>query len=350
MAAPESETAPIDEHRPRKRALEITLRRDLNLFDTTMIGVGTMIGASIFSLAAITTGIAGPAALLSIVIAGSICFLTATTYARLGGLLQEAGGGYLWVRLAFKRHAGFTAGWISWFGHTIACSFYIVILAGGIQFLIDVAGWGQTFPIPRQAIAVGVALLFIWINDRGTVLTAKAEGVVTMIQIAIFGAFGAAAFFFGQSHPPSGATFDPFLDKGAGAVIVAAGVLAIAFEGYEVVAQSAEETKNPERTIPKAIYLSVGIVTGLYLLLMGTAILAEGWQTLAGDGELALIKAGELVLPVAGGFVLVGALIAGAVSALNATIFSASRVAFAMGRDGTLPKAFGTIHLSLIHI
>ena len=344
MAAPELDTAPIEEHRPRRRALEITLRRDLNLFDTTMIGVGTMIGASIFSLAAITTGIAGPAALLAILIAGGICFLTATTYAKLGALLQEAGGGYLWVRLAFNRHAGFTSGWISWFGHSIACSFYIVILAGGLQFLIDAAGWGASFPVPRQAIAVGVALAFIWVNDRGTVLTAKAEGVVTMVQVAVFAAFGAAAFLYGNANPPAGATFTPFLDAGAGAVIVAAGVLAIAFEGYEVVAQSAEETKDPERTIPRAIYLSVAIVTGLYLLLMSTAIFAEGWRTLAGEGELALIKAGERFLPFAGGLILVGALIAGAVSALNATIFSASRVAFAMGRDGTLPRAFGAIH------
>ncbi len=308
-----------------------------------MIGVGTMVGASIFSLAAITTGIAGPAALLSIVIAGAICFLTATTYAQLGGLLQEAGGGYLWVRMAFNRHAGFTAGWISWFGHTIACSFYIVILAGGLQFLIDEAGWGQSFPVPRQAIAVAVALAFIWINDRGTVLTAKAEAVVTLVQIAVFSVFGAAAFLFGASHSPAGATFAPFMDKGTGAVFIATGVLAIAFEGYEVVAQSAEETKNPERTIPRAIYLSIGIVTGLYLLLMGTAIYAEGWQTLAGDGELGLLRAGALVLP-AGAFILVAALIAGAISALNATIFSASRVAFAMGRDGTLPRRFGAIH------
>lgn len=344
MAAPQIDTAPIEEHRPRRRPLEITLRRDLNLFDTTMIGVGTMIGASIFSLAAITTGIAGPSALLSVIIAGGICFLTATTYARLGGLLQEAGGGYLWVRLAFNRHVGFTSGWISWFGHTIACSFYIVILTGGIQFLIDQAGWGGSFPVPRQAIAVGVALIFVLINDRGTALTAKTEAVVTMIQVAVFCAFGAAAFLVGWNSPPSVPTFEGFFDKGPVAVVLAAGVLAVAFEGYEVVAQSAEETKNAERTIPRAIFLSVGIVTALYLLLMGTSIFAEGWQTMAGEGELSLVKAGGRFLPVAGSLILVGALIAGAISALNATIFSASRVAFAMGRDGTLPRMFGSIH------
>src|SRR6267143_1753712 len=97
-----------------------------------------------------STARAGPAVIVSIIIAGAICFLTATTYAQLGGLLQEAGGGYLWVRLAFSRRAGFTAGWISWFGHSIACSFYIVIFAGGILFLVESVAPGSQWPIPTD--------------------------------------------------------------------------------------------------------------------------------------------------------------------------------------------------------
>jgi amino acid transporter/nucleotide-binding universal stress UspA family protein len=325
--------------------LEIALRRDLGLFDTTMIGIGTMIGASIFSLAAVTVGIAGPGVLLSIIIAGGICFLTASTYAQLGGLLQEAGGGYLWVRQAFSRGAGFTAGWISWFGHSVACAFYIVIFAGGIQFLLSEIWPGTTIPVAQSLFGAAVAALFVAINDRGTVLTARTEAVVTIAQLVVFAVFSVTGLVLSASG--RGLTADPFgdfLGSGWWSILVAAGVLAIAFEGYEVVAQSAEETKRPEKTIPRAIYISIIVVTGLYLLLVGTAVLAEGPAQVAARGDESLIRAGDLFLPQAGAFLMIGALLAGALSALNATIFSASRVAFAMGRDRTLPKAFGTIH------
>jgi amino acid transporter/nucleotide-binding universal stress UspA family protein len=324
--------------------LQITLRRDLGLFHTTMIGIGTMIGASIFSLAAITTGIAGPNVLFSIMIAGGICFLTASTYAQLGGLLQEAGGGYLWVKMAFSRRAGFTAGWISWFGHSVACAFYIILFAGGIEFLLHAVSPGTVLPIPKNFLAVGVALVFVFINDRGTVLTARTEAIVTMIQLAIFTLFGVAAIYVGTNAPYTPGPGDLFPDVTNWNILVAAGVLAIAFEGYEVVAQSAEETKNPERTIPRATYISIAVVTAFYLLLVGSAFFAEGPAQVASDGDRALIAAGGRFIPVGGALLMIGALLAGALSALNATIFSASRVAFAMGRDGTLPKAFGAIH------
>lgn len=303
-----------------------------------------MIGASIFSLAAITTNIAGPAVLLSIAIAGAICFLTASTYAQLGGLLQEAGGGYLWVKMAFSRRAGFTAGWISWFGHSVACAFYIIIFAGGIQFLIQELAPSIGPLVPREILAAAVAILFIAINDRGTALTARTEALVTLIQIAVFSLFVGAALYLGLTSPASQVPLGPLESADWSSILVAAGVLAIAFEGYEVVAQSAEETKNPERTIPLATYISIAVVTAFYLLLLGTAMLAEGWATLAGEGEASLIRAGARFIPVGGALLLIGALLAGALSALNATIFSASRVAFAMGRDGTLPRAFGQIH------
>jgi len=309
-----------------------------------MIGIGTMIGASIFSLAAITTGIAGPMVLASIVLAGGICFLTASTYARLGGLLQEAGGGYLWVKMAFSRRAGFTAGWISWFGHSVACAFYIILFAGGVQFLVHALSPGTLLPIPQNLLAAAVALVFVAINDRGTVLTARAEAVVTLIQLAVFVVFGAAAVYAGATSPHVALPADAFGQVRNWDVLIAAGVLAIAFEGYEVVAQSAEETKNPEKTIPRATYISIAVVTSLYLLIVGGAVFAEGPARVASDQDRALIAAGASFIPLGGALLLIGALLAGAISALNATIFSASRVAFAMGRDGTLPKAFGSIH------
>jgi len=129
-----------------------------------------LIGASIFSLAAITTGLAGPAALLSIVIAGSICFLTATTYAQLGGCCRKLAAvtsGCAWPR----RRAGSPPDGSHWFGHTIGRSFYIVIFAGGLQYLLHEIGLAAHDRVPLgarhrnpvfAAAAAGVALLFIW--------------------------------------------------------------------------------------------------------------------------------------------------------------------------------------------
>ena len=108
------------------RNVQISLSRDLSFFDITMIGITGMIGAGIFALTGIASGIAGPAILLAFFLNGTVATLTGLAYAELGSAMPQAGGGYLWIKEAMGDYAGFMAGWIDWAAHTIACALYAV--------------------------------------------------------------------------------------------------------------------------------------------------------------------------------------------------------------------------------
>ena len=94
--------------------VEVELKRDLGLFDITMIGIGAMIGAGIFVLLGSAAGVAGPAAILAIVFNGGVTAITALAYAELGSAFPEAGGGYVWAKEGLPPPSGFLSGWMSW--------------------------------------------------------------------------------------------------------------------------------------------------------------------------------------------------------------------------------------------
>ncbi len=127
------------------------------------------------------------------------------------------------------------------------------------------------------------------------------------------------------------------------------GLTFIAFQGFEVIAQSSEEIKNPRKNIPKAVFLSLIIVVPIYILVAFTAIgtVKPGgmtpWAYLAQQKEIALVNVAENFFKGGGIMLLIGGLIS-TISALNATIFSSSRVAFAMGRDRNFPTFFSKVH------
>ncbi len=353
------------EENPKKPVTE--LARDMGLMHVTMIGVGAMIGAGIFVLTGIAAGVAGPALILVFLLNGLVTGLTAMSYAELGSCFPEAGGGYLWVKEALPQPNGFLSGWVSWFAHAVACSLYAVAFGafaidlfsvGGIDISRLVSSLGiheEPHALAAKLIAVLVTLLFVYINYRGAKETGQAESVVTILKIVIIGlfiAFGVYAIFAGKTEQPWQSQFVGFFQKGPLGIIMAMGLTFIAFEGYEIIAQCGEEVKNPRRNIPRSIFLSLLIVVPIYLLVAFVALGAvepEGggptWQYLGQKGELAMIEAAEhFMMGKLGRIIfLVGGLFS-TMSALNATVYSSSRVSFAMGRDHNLPGLFARIH------
>ncbi len=332
--------------------VEISLARDLGLLDVTMIGVGAMIGAGIFVLTGIAAGHAGPGLILAFFLNGVIALIIGSAYAELGSCFPEAGGGYLWVRQGMSEVFGFLSGWMSWFAHAVACSLYAL---GFGSFTAEVLRMGfGPMPVDRDVLAVGIgvlaALLFTVINYRGSSETGLVGNIVTSIKIFIllvFAGFGLQKIF-GQPDPL--AHYTPFLPEGWLGVFVAMGLTFIAFEGYEIIAQSGEEVKDPDRNIPRAIFLSIAIAVFIYLLVafvvLGAVDPPPGmpiYKYLGTLGELGMAEAAGQFMPY-GKLVLLLAGMASTMSALNATIYSSSRVSFAMGRDGNLPTIFGRIH------
>jgi amino acid transporter/nucleotide-binding universal stress UspA family protein len=334
-------------------SLPVRLSRELRLLDITMIGVGAMIGAGIFVLTGIAAGVAGPGLLVVFLLNGLVALLTAMAYAELGSAFHDAGGGYLWVKTSLPDPNGFLSGWMSWFAHAVACSLYALGFGAYFHLVLTAAGvperqWG---PLGLEKwLAIAVVVAFSWINFRGASETGKAGNVVTVGKVVVIGLFVAAGLLVIATRPGWSAAFTPFLSHGWGGVFAAMGLTFIAFEGYEIIAQTSEEVEDPRRNVPRAVFLSLLIVVPIYLLVAFVAIGAVTspaglsiTEYLAREKELALVSAANQFVRGGGIVILVGGLLS-TLSALNATIYSSSRVAFAMARDANLPQVLGSVH------
>jgi amino acid transporter/nucleotide-binding universal stress UspA family protein len=334
-------------------ATEVRLSREMRLLDITMIGVGAMIGAGIFVLTGIAAGVAGPALLVVFGLNGIVALLTAMAYAELGSAFHDAGGGYLWVKTSLPDPNGFLSGWMSWFAHAVACSLYALGFGAYFRLLLTATGVPEFhlgFMTLEKWLAVLTCVVFAYINFRGASETGKAGNVVTVSKVVVIGAFIALGLTVLFRRPDWHAAFQPFFTRGWGGVFAAMGLTFIAFEGYEIIAQTSEEVENPKRNVPRAIFLSLLIVIPIYLLVAFVAIGAVNppagmsiGRYLGEQKELALVRAADQFLAGGGFIILVGGLLS-TLSALNATIYSSSRVAFAMARDANLPTALGEVH------
>lgn len=336
--------------------VEITLSRSLSLFTITMIGVGGMIGAGIFVLTGIAAGVAGPALILAFLLNGLITTLTAFSYAELGSAFPEAGGGYLWVKEGLGGANGFLAGWMSWFAHAVAGSLYALgfgRFATEFWMMAGLSTFGLTVEQLTLAFMTIIILLFTYINYRGASETGSVGNFVTLTKVVILGffvLFGIIAMT--QSDAWHTRFTTGFMPNGFMGVFLAMGLTFIAFEGYEIIAQSGEEALNPKRNIPRAIFLAIGIAVVIYVLVGVTAIGAttapEGmkvYQYLAEQKEIAVVGVAQQVFPWGiGGILLLFSGLVSTMSALNATTYSSSRVSFAMGRDHNLPGFFSVVH------
>lgn len=334
-------------------ASEVRLSREMRLMDITMIGVGAMIGAGIFVLTGIAAGLAGPGLLLVFLLNGVVTLFAAGAYAELGSSFHDAGGGYLWVKTGLKEPQGFMSGWMSWFAHAVACALYAIGFGVYFHEVLPLLGVPEiTLPLlsTEKWLAVIVVALFAYINYRGASETGSAGNIVTIGKIVVLAVFVGFGIWITVHRPDWQLTFTSnFLPNGLGNVFMAMGLTFIAFEGYEIIAQCSEEVREPEKNVPKAIFLSLAIVVPIYLLVAFAALGAAqtggmpSWQFLGEKKETALVEVAGHFFRGGGAMILVGGLLS-TMSALNATIYSSSRVSFAMGRDRNLPSWFGQVH------
>lgn len=335
---------------------EVTLSRDLGPFTVTMIGVGGMIGAGIFVLTGIAAGVAGPALILAFFLNGLVTSFTALSYAELGSTFPGAGGGYMWIKEALGGTLGFLSGWMSWFAQAVAGSLYGLAFGRFMAEVFERSGvsfFGLTLEQTAMVFMSLVIVAFTAINYRGSSETAAVGNTLTITKIIILGLlviFGSIAMARTEAWH---ARFTVgFLPNGIFGVFVAMGFTFIAFEGYEIIAQSGEEVIDPVRNIPRAIFASIATAVVIYVLVGVVAIGAttppEGlraFEYLGQKGEVAIIEVAQQVFPGGiGGWVLLISGLASTTSALNATTYASSRVSFAMGRDRNLPRFFAQIH------
>ncbi|TLZ96401.1 MAG: amino acid permease [Methanobacteriota archaeon] len=264
------------------REVEVKFRRDLGLLDITMIGLGPTIGTTIFLLVGPGFAITGPSLILAFGLNFVVTMFTAMAYMELGSAFPETGGGYLWIRRSMRDPWGFLGGWMSWFGHCIVASFYIYGFGLGIvvalKALLNVPSLalvGFDESALTKLFAVVAAGLFIALNYRGTKLTGRSETAVTIVLVAVVVTFIIAGLLHlaNTGLPPQ--NFQPFFrGNTAGAqflsLLGAMGFTFIVFEGYEIIAQTGEEARNPEKNIPRAHFLVIGFSTLIFVLVATT--------------------------------------------------------------------------------
>lgn len=333
------------------------LARELNLFHLTMMGLGMMIGAGVFLGIGNAIYHAGPGGVvLTFSLNGLIALFTAMSYAELSSAIPKAGGAMHFARMGFGNGTGFIAGWMEWFASSIAGSMYSITFSIYTLRYFELLGLLKWVPfdfyILEKIVAVVVALFFIYINYRGASETGNIGAVMTLGQTIFMLLIGLAGIVVAVKDPGRLANFKPFLPKGWSALLVTMGFTYVAFEGYEVIAQAGDEAIDPRKNLPKAMIYSVVIVTFTYMAVSFAAVVAVKhgsvgteqavWEWIGSFKEKGFGEAVSRLIPF-GNLLLTIAVIFASTSALNATIFSATRASFGLGREGMLPGIFAKV-------
>ena len=340
-------------HQDPNSEVSTELSRDLTLFQLTMMGAGMMIGAGVFVATGIATGIAGTGGIIiAFALNGVIALLSAMSMAELASAIPSAGGVYAYIREAFGGIVGFISGWMNWFALAIAGSLYAITFASYTMHLlvqIDMFSWLAANPdLYQNLMAIGIAGLFVLVNYLGASESGGSASMIALAQTLTLGLIGVIGIIIAFTQPERLANLDAFVPHGWGSVLAAMGFTYIGFEGYEVITHAGEEAINPKKDVPKAILYSLIIVVTTYLLIAFAVVVgaptqgADVWMWFAEMGELGVAEAISGLFPFGGVFISLAAIFA-STSALNATTYSATRVAFDLGRQKELPPILARI-------
>jgi amino acid transporter len=310
---------PRAEHRARRG-------EKLGLRESSAMAIGGMIGGGIFSVLGVTIALAGHLAFLCFVIGAIIAGLTAHSYARLAAGSARSGGPFAYLRDAGHPRAGAWVAWLLIVGYVFALAVYSFTFG---HYLANVIGASSTV---ARLTSIAVLAGFVSINLRGVVTSGLTEDAVVLAKLAILGGIAAIGLAeFSQSR------LTPLQDEGLLGVLLGAGVVFVAYEGFELLPYDYEDIDRPGRTLPRALYLSVAVVAAVYVLVTLAAQMLVPDSVLVEKKEVAFAAVGEDAL---GGFGLWAATVAALLStasAINATLFSTARLVRDVGTAGELP-------------
>lgn len=308
--------------------IQTELSRDLGLISALAIGVGTMIAAGIFTLSGLAIRNVGSAAILSFLLAAVVALFTALTYCEFVSIYPRSGEGYLYARKTFAAPLAYFVGWSLILGYTASCAFYIASLSSYfIEFI-----WHTPY---EQISGVFFLIALILLNIKGTKESGSFQVIVTIGKVILLAWF----IFGGLSHVKA----EDFIARFSSDIVEigsTAAMVFITFFGFSAIAASAGEVIDPVKNIPRAIFISMGVVTILYTLVV-LVVLAAG---LTEYTEASMGSAAQQYLGSIGGMVIVAGAIFSMISASNASIMAGSRVVLSMSRLGHLPAEFGTIN------
>ncbi|WP_448582286.1 amino acid permease [Thermaurantiacus sp.] len=343
------------------------LARTLGAFQLTMLGIGAIIGTGIFVLTAEAATKAGPAMMISFVIAAFVCAVAALCYAEMAAMVPVSGSAYTYSYATMGELVAWVVGWALVLEYTVAAAAVSVgwsgYMVGLVRELLDirlphafVAGPFERDPGLINLPAMGIALLITWLLVLGTRESARFNTALVVVKLSALGLFILLAVPAIQAE-----NFQPFMPNGFFArnvvdpitgnavtvgVAAAAASIFFAYVGFDAVSTAAEETVNPQRNLPIGLVGSLAICTLIYLLVAGAATGTVGAQpggALSQSREALAFVLREIGHGWAGDLVAVAAGLA-LPSVILMMMFGQTRIFFVMSRDGLLPSVFSRLH------
>ncbi|MFF4959867.1 amino acid permease [Streptomyces sp. NPDC001222] len=325
-----------------------TLRRSLGLWQLTMISIGATLGTGIFVVLGEAVPKAGPAVTLSFVIAGLTALFSALSYAELAGTIPVAGSSYSYAYATMGELIAWICGWclVLEYGVSVAAvavgwgQYLNELLDGTIGVTIPAVlsappGDGGIFNLPAL-IVVLLAMAFLLGGARES---ARANTIMVCVKIAallLFCLIGIQGFRSGN--------YANFMPLGMAGVSAAGATLFFSYIGFDAASTAGEEAKNAQRDLPRAIMLSLVIVTALYVVVAAVAVGAKPWRRF-NDSEAALA---QIMKDVTGqtfwGTLLAACAVIAIASVVLTVLYGQTRILFAMSRDGLVPKVFSRVH------
>lgn len=331
-------------------------KRHVGVAGATLVGLGGIIGGGLLILLGTAFGQAGPAAILAFVLNGIVAWLTAMSTAEISTAFPESGGAYTFAKKILSVRAAFAVGWVLWFAY----------IAAGVLYAL---GFAAFTVILLKGACAGVGLDSSWLDGRnvllflataatamysiGLIRQASGGGQwITIVKIVFFvllSVAGAVALVR-QPLDEIGPELSPFFDGGLDGLLAAMGFTFITLQGFEMVSAIAGEIKDPQRTIPRAMFLSLAISLAVYvplLVLVPTAGVTDGGHVMslvAENPDTVVAAATRQFLGEPGYWFMVATIALATLSALQSNLLIASRVAYAMAHDHTLPSVLEQQH------
>ncbi len=306
-------------------------RRNMGLFMAVMIGIGATMGPGIFALPGELAHMIGPLGVLVYLAMGFLTLFTALNYSELSAAIPLAGGGYSFTSRTLNRPVAFFTGWFFWIGNTLACSMYALIFALTIR----------AYFLPEASIAVLTLLttvVFTIVNFMGMKEAIIIITVMNLVELAVL--VGVAALGFFDIEPLN---LEPLAPMGWGPFVPAMALIYISYVGFELISNAAEEIIQPGKNIPRAILITLGVSTAIYVFVVGVMMGTVNYTELA-HSDIPFIFTAERLFGPWGRWAGVIATIMASLSAFSVTLGASARILYALGRDKHFPYFFSNLH------
>ena len=310
---------------------QIGFRRNMGLFMAVMIGIGATMGPGIFALPGELAHMVGPVGVLVYLAMGFLTVFTALNYSELSAAIPLAGGGYSFTSRTLNRPVAFFTGWFFWIGNTLACSMYALIFALTIR----------AYFLPEASIALITLIttvVFTMVNFLGMKEAIIVITVMNLVELAVL--VGVATLGITDFEPRN---LEPLAPMGWSPFIPAMALIYISYVGFELISNAAEEIMQPSKVIPRAILITLGVSTAIYVFVVGVMMGTVNYKDLA-QSDIPFIYTAERLFGAWGAWAGIIATIMASLSAFSVTLGASARILYALGRDKHFPYFFSRLH------